>query len=150
MSKQPTSAPTASAVGPCPTVIQIVGRPGTGSLPSTIATPATPVTVRDIFGICTTIHRYPILSTKYYVMCKVYTGYRCTSGIEHGLCACTDDNSLTKARGLSLHTGAQTMLYLSRVLGQGDVSRTRIIAPTFFLSRLCPFEYFFQTFLYAS
>ena len=30
-------APTASAVGPCPTVFQIVGRPGTGSLPSTIA-----------------------------------------------------------------------------------------------------------------
>ena len=29
-------APTATAVGPCPTVIQIVGRPGTGSLPSTI------------------------------------------------------------------------------------------------------------------
>ena len=37
MSKQPPSAPTASAVGSCPTVIQIVGRPGTGSLPSTIA-----------------------------------------------------------------------------------------------------------------
>ena len=32
-------APTASAIGPCPTVIQIVGRPGTGSLPSTIAPP---------------------------------------------------------------------------------------------------------------
>ena len=31
MSKQPPPAPTASAVGPCPTVIQIVGRPGTGS-----------------------------------------------------------------------------------------------------------------------
>ena len=30
-------APTASVVGPCPTVIQIVGRPGTGSLPRTIA-----------------------------------------------------------------------------------------------------------------
>ena len=30
MSKQP--APAASAVGPCPTIIQIVGRPGTGSL----------------------------------------------------------------------------------------------------------------------
>ena len=29
MSKQPT--PTASAEGPCPTVIQIVGRPKTGS-----------------------------------------------------------------------------------------------------------------------
>ena len=28
-------APTASAIGPCPTVIKIVGRPGTGSLPST-------------------------------------------------------------------------------------------------------------------
>ena len=31
MSKQPPPAPTASAEGPCPTVIQIVGRPGTGS-----------------------------------------------------------------------------------------------------------------------
>ena len=28
------TAPTASAVGPCPTVTQIVGRPGTGSLPT--------------------------------------------------------------------------------------------------------------------
>ena len=35
-------APTVSAVGPCPTVIQIVGRPGTGSLPSTIAPPDHP------------------------------------------------------------------------------------------------------------
>ena len=31
--------PTASAIGPCPTVTKIVGRPGTGSLPSTIAPP---------------------------------------------------------------------------------------------------------------
>ena len=37
MSKQPPPAPTASAVGPCPTLIQTVGRPGTGSLPYTIA-----------------------------------------------------------------------------------------------------------------
>ena len=37
MSKQPPPASTASAIGPCPTIIQIVGRPGTGSLPSTIA-----------------------------------------------------------------------------------------------------------------
>ena len=29
MSKQPPPAPTAKAVDPCPTVIQIVGRPGT-------------------------------------------------------------------------------------------------------------------------
>ena len=35
--------PTASAVGPCPTVIQIVGRLGTGSLPSTIAPPDYPL-----------------------------------------------------------------------------------------------------------
>ena len=42
MSKQPPPAPTVSAVGSCPTVIQIVGRPGTGSLPSTIAPPHHP------------------------------------------------------------------------------------------------------------
>ena len=46
MSKQPPPAPTASAVGPCPTVIQIVGRPGTGSLPSTIAPPDHPLLVK--------------------------------------------------------------------------------------------------------
>ena len=39
MSKPLPPAPTASAIGPCPTVIKIVGRPGTGSLPSTIAPP---------------------------------------------------------------------------------------------------------------
>ena len=33
MSKQPSPAHTASATGPCPTIIQIVGRPGTGSFP---------------------------------------------------------------------------------------------------------------------
>ena len=37
-----TAPPTASAVGPCPTVTQIVGRPGTGSLSSTIAPPDHP------------------------------------------------------------------------------------------------------------
>ena len=49
-------------------------------------------------------------------MCKVYTGYCGTSEIEHGLCACTIDYFLAKARGLSLRTGAQTMLYLSLVV----------------------------------
>ena len=48
-------------------------------------------------------------------MCKVYTGYCGTSETEHGLCACTVDNPLAKARGLSLRRGAQTMLYLSFV-----------------------------------
>ena len=50
---------------------------------------------------------------RYSVLCKVYTRYCGTSVIEHGLCACTVDNPLAKARGLSLRTGAQTMLYLS-------------------------------------
>ena len=43
MSKQPPTAPTARAIGPCPTVIQNVGRPGTGSLPRTIASPDHPL-----------------------------------------------------------------------------------------------------------
>ena len=42
VSKPPPPAPTASAIGPCPTVIKIVGRPGTGRLPSTIAPPDHP------------------------------------------------------------------------------------------------------------
>ena len=44
------------------------------------------------------------------VMRKVYTGCHGTSEIGHGLCA------LTKARGLSLRTGAHTMLNLSFIL----------------------------------
>ena len=68
-----------------------------------------------LYKNCTTIHRYPIFSTIYSVMCKVYTGYCGTSEIEHGLCACTVDNPLAKARGLSLRTGVQTMLYLPHV-----------------------------------
>ena len=46
-------------------------------------------------------------------MCKVYTEYQGTSEIGHGLCFCKVDNPLTKAQGFSLHTGTQTMLYLS-------------------------------------
>ena len=42
MSEQPPAAPTTSTKDPCPIVIQIVGRPGTGSLPSTIAPPDHP------------------------------------------------------------------------------------------------------------
>ena len=48
MSKQPAPAPTASAVGPCPTIIQIVGRPGAGSLPKAIAPPDHPLIRRLI------------------------------------------------------------------------------------------------------
>ena len=43
MSKQPVPAPTASAIGPCPTIIQIVRRPGTGSLSRTFAPPDQPI-----------------------------------------------------------------------------------------------------------
>ena len=44
MSKQPQPAHIASAIGPCPTISQTAGRPGTGSLPSTIAPPDHPRT----------------------------------------------------------------------------------------------------------
>ena len=39
LKQPPPAAPTGSARGPCPTIIQIVGRPGTGSLPRTNAPP---------------------------------------------------------------------------------------------------------------
>ena len=71
--------------------------------------------MKDFMSICTTIHIYPIYSTRYSVRCKVQTGNHGTSEIVHCLCACTVDNPLAKARGLSLHTGAQTMRYLSLV-----------------------------------
>ena len=51
MSKQPPPAPTASAVDPCPTIIQIVGRPGTGSLPRGIAPPDHPREVGNVFQL---------------------------------------------------------------------------------------------------
>ena len=47
-----------------------------------------------------------------------------TSEIEHGLCAFRVDNPLAKARGLSLRTGAQTMLYLSRLQSRPYVNKT--------------------------
>ena len=67
----------------------------------------------NLMHYCTTIPRYPVFSARYSVICKVYTGYHGKSQIEHGLCACTVDNPLAKARGLSLRTGTQNMRYLS-------------------------------------
>ena len=69
---------------------------------------------------------YPIFSMRYSQMCKVYTGYHGTSEIERGLCACTVDKPLAKARGLSLRTGAQTMLYLSHNSNYRNSSLTSI------------------------
>ena len=46
------TAPTASAIGPCPTIIKIVGPLGTGSLPRTIAPPDHPLTFcKCIWGL---------------------------------------------------------------------------------------------------
>ena len=42
-----------------------------------------------------------IFRTRYPVTCKVYTGYHATCEIEHGSSACTVDNPLAKARGLT-------------------------------------------------
>ena len=60
-------------------------------------------------------------------MYKVYSEYHGTSEIEHGLCAWTVDNPLAKARGLSLRTGAQSMLYLSLIYRYNHVLMTYII-----------------------
>ena len=60
-------------------------------------------------------------------MCKVYTGYCGTSEIEHGLCVCMIDNHLAKARGLSLHTGAQTSLKCPE--GHGICEKRRYLQP---------------------
>ena len=45
-----------------------------------------------------------IFSTRYLVTCKIYTGYHGLCEVELDLSACTDDNPLAKARGLSLRT----------------------------------------------
>ena len=49
---------------------------------------------------------------------KAYTGYHGASEMEHGLCSCTVDNPLAKARGASLRTSVVwpkeiSLLYLS-------------------------------------
>ena len=75
MSKQPPPAPTASAVGSCLTVIQIVGRPGTGSLPSTIAPPDHPgkgiVKINFDFGV------FPFFSYRFFFTKCYYFGLAC-------------------------------------------------------------------------
>ena len=68
MSKQPPPAPTASAVGPCPTAIQSVGRPGTGSLPSTIAPPDHPwkrTSKSAKYRFATTLQKRPVKISMY-------------------------------------------------------------------------------------
>ena len=69
--KQPPPAPTTSAVGPCSTVIQIVGRPGTGSLPSTIAPPDLPQIREGTHGCVTNV---TLLSTPRSFVSKLSLG----------------------------------------------------------------------------
>ena len=96
------------------------------------------LSVRLTYKPCFISHLYhnppiPNLSTRYSVMCKVCNGYHGTSQTEHGLCACTVDNPLAKARGLSLRTGSQTMLYLSHEVYFGILSRKVVVALLFYV-----------------
>ena len=95
----------------------LVNRLGGLSLPrkSVVRLTDRPDMTLDVYrGRKTTIQQIPHLFHEILRMCKVNTGYCGTSEIEHGLYACSVDNPLAKARGLSLRTGAQNMLYLSQ------------------------------------
>ena len=46
-------------------------------------------------------------------MCKVCTGYHDTSEIEYCSSACTVDDTLAKACGVSVRTGVHIMPYIS-------------------------------------
>ena len=50
MSKQPLPAATASAICPCSTMIQIVGRPGTEVYPGPLHHPTTPKYCEKVYG----------------------------------------------------------------------------------------------------
>ena len=83
-------------------------------------------------------------------MCEVYTGFCGTREIEHGLCACTVDNPLAKARGLSLRTGAQTMLYLSLILSLPSSSNTQFVLSLIITTEKNGFLYVPLDFFYNS
>ena len=62
MSKKNPPAPTASAIGPCPTTIQNVGRPVTGSLPRTNAPPDHPRILNEV------LHTMQFLAFCYFLL----------------------------------------------------------------------------------
>ena len=72
MSKQPPPALTASAVGSCPAVIQIVGHPSTGSLTSIIAPPDHPL-----------MRRMVMYSIPCYFVCEHLVGFSLYRAISH-------------------------------------------------------------------
>ena len=77
---QPPPAPTARAVGPCPTVIQIVGRPGTGSLPRAIAPPDNPLEIVNSFcdntGMRLNVKKAAAKGSRSYLMSQFTTPLR--------------------------------------------------------------------------
>ena len=68
-----------------------------------------------------------IFSTRYLVTCKIYTGYHGVCEVELDLSACTVDNPLAKARGLSLRTDVQTMLYLLFIMPPSTKCEANIV-----------------------
>ena len=82
MSKQPPPAPTASAVGPCPTIIKVVGRPGTGSLPRTIAPPDHPKNGKKDTQNLTNAHERHVQLTEWTALSQ--TGGHSTTVFENG------------------------------------------------------------------
>ena len=79
MCKQPPSAPTASAVGLCPTVIQIVERLGSGSLPSTIAPPDLPFPGTNGFRCIHSLGLATMIFVNYMLLIKerICSGRKC-------------------------------------------------------------------------
>ena len=115
MSKQPPPAPTASAIGPCPAVIKIVGCPGTGSLPSTIAPPDHPLFV---WNLPKKSIRWS--TTQHLAVCQI-----CCWLVVLGLTALWDNISVYIRRGWS---GGAKVLGKLPVLGRPtnlDYSRAR-------------------------
>ena len=72
------TAPTASATGPCPTIIHIVGCPGTGSLPRTIAPPNHPYSYSNCLAeaILMSTHNIPFSILKHVTHKAVRPGAR--------------------------------------------------------------------------
>ena len=79
MSKQPPPATTASAADLCPTVIKIVGRPGTGSLPRAIAPPG------GWSGGAMVLGKLPVPGRPTYLDCRRARAYCASSRCGWGL-----------------------------------------------------------------
>ena len=94
-----------------------------------------------IYCDCLTIHRYPIFSTRYSVMCKVYTGYHGISEIEHGLCAgprsaiCRAPDSYVRGPELGTRSG-NILSFLLPLFQEGQLSYWRKYVHEVLVNRL--------------